>query len=219
MSSLGTSLNAIGITRAKGVELVMQRDQLDGTLPRGKGAAEQRPGPRELSPAEERRVAELQQIDRTVREHEAAHLRAGQGVVTSGANFTYTYGPDGKQYAVGGEVGIDTSKEAKPEENIDKGIRIQAAALAPREPSPQDYRVAGIGSQMEAQGRTDLATQQREEQAAAAAARQEASSAAAEEAAAPAGPGGEQGDDSERVAQAYGLSGMGGQGQSISVFA
>lgn len=208
MSSLGTSLNTIGINRAKGVELVMQRDQLDGTLPRGKGAAEQRPGPRELTPAEKRRVAELQQIDRTVREHEAAHLRAGQGVVTSGANFTYTYGPDGKQYAVGGEVGIDTSKEAKPEENIDKGIRIQAAALAPREPSPQDYRVAGIGSQMEAQGRTDLATQQREEQA-----------AAAEEAAAPAGPDGEQGDGSERLAQAYGLSGMGGQGQSISVFA
>jgi ATP-dependent HslUV protease ATP-binding subunit HslU len=61
VSSLGTSLNTIGITQAKGVELVMQRDQLDGTLPRGKGAAEQRPGPRELSPAEERQDGSTRQ--------------------------------------------------------------------------------------------------------------------------------------------------------------
>jgi hypothetical protein len=196
----------------------MQRDQLDGTLPRGKGAAEQRPGPRELSPAEERRVAELKQIDRKVREHEAAHLRAGQGVVTSGANFTYTYGPDGKQYAVGGEVGIDTSKEAEPEDNIDKGIRIQAAALAPRDPSPQDYRVAGIGSQLESQGRSDLAAQQRAEQAAAAQARQEAVMAA-EDAAAAASADGEMDSSRERVAQAYGLASQPGQGGGISVFA
>ena len=110
-------------------------------------------------------VRELQAIDRRVREHEAAHLRAGRGVVTSGANFNYVYGPDGRQYAVSGEVGIDTSPERKPEANIDKGERIQAAALAPRDPSEQDYRVAAVGAQLESRGRADLAVQQAEQRA------------------------------------------------------
>jgi len=116
-----------------------------------------------LTLEEQRQVASLQQIDRNVRAHEQAHISAGRGVVTGSVNFSYTYGPDGKQYAVGGEVGIDTSAEKKPEANIDKGIRIQAAALAPRDPSAQDYRVAAIGSQLETQGRTDLAQQKMDE--------------------------------------------------------
>src|SRR5512147_909818 len=101
------------------------------TSPRG-GAV------RELNPAEQRQVTRLKEIDQNVRAHEAAHMRAGHGVVTSGASYTYTYGPDGKAYAVGGEVGVDTSAEAKPQANIDKGQRIVAAALAPSDPSPQD---------------------------------------------------------------------------------
>lgn len=115
-----------------------------------------------LTPEQQQRVKELQQTDRTVREHEAAHIAAGAGVVTSGPTYTYTYGPDGKAYAVSGEVGIDTSAEDKPEDNIDKGVRIQKAALAPRDPSPQDYRVAAVGAELESTGRDDLAQQQRE---------------------------------------------------------
>ncbi|MDP2809348.1 MAG: putative metalloprotease CJM1_0395 family protein [Rhodocyclaceae bacterium] len=172
MLTLNSSLRTIGISRATGVELAMQRDQAEGTLPRSEGAAERRYAPPPLSDAENRQVRELKQIDRTVREHEAAHLRAGNGVVTSGANFTYTYGPDGKQYAVGGEVSIDTSPEKEPEDNIDKGERIQVAALAPKDPSSQDYSVAAIGSQLEARGQSDLAIQQREEAAVAAETRQ-----------------------------------------------
>ncbi|MDP2793245.1 MAG: putative metalloprotease CJM1_0395 family protein [Sulfurisoma sp.] len=168
---VGISLNSVGISQAKGVELVAQREQLDATLPRAKPAArqsEEQPArqkfaSKELTPEQQQQVAELQQIDRTVRAHEQAHLSAGHGVVTSAANFSYTYGPDGRQYAVGGEVGIDTSAEKKPEANIDKGIRIQAAALAPKDPSPQDYRVASIGGQLEARGRSDLSRQQAEE--------------------------------------------------------
>jgi hypothetical protein len=121
-----------------------------------------------LTIAEQRQVAELQQIDRNVRAHEQAHISAGRGVVTSAANFSYTYGPDGRRYAVGGEVGVDTSAEKKPEANIDKGMRIQAAALAPKDPSSQDYQVASVGKRLEAQGRNDLAQQKIEEQAAAA---------------------------------------------------
>lgn len=116
---------------------------------------------KELTPEQLREVERLKQIDREVRAHEQAHLSAGFGVVTSGPSYTYTYGPDKKQYATAGEVGIDTSAEKKPQANVDKGQRIQAAALAPAEPSPQDHRVAAIGRQLEIQGRADLAREQR----------------------------------------------------------
>lgn len=181
MLTLNSRLNTIGISSAKGVDVPMLRDQLNSTLPSdGTSAASSSSkqdattearrevtAKRELTPAEQRQVRELVQIDRAVRAHEQAHLSAGRGVVTSGANFTYTYGPDGKQYAIGGEVGIDTSPERKPEENIDKGVRIQEAALAPADPSPQDYQVAAVGSRLEGQGRSDLVRQQQEERIAA----------------------------------------------------
>ncbi|QDX82920.1 hypothetical protein B9N43_10045 [Denitratisoma sp. DHT3] len=137
----------------------MTRDQLASTLPQGQGSGKQSPTAKELSPEQQRQVRELQQIDRAVRAHEQAHITAGRGVVTSGANFSYAYGPDGKQYAVGGEVSIDTSAERKPEANIDKGRRIQVAALAPADPSPQDHRVAAIGAGLEEQGYLDLERQ------------------------------------------------------------
>ena len=173
-ATLSASLNSIGISQAKGVDLPLLRDQNNATLPKpdsassseSKTAATTRyTASKQLTEAQQQKVTELQQIDRNVRAHEQAHMAAGHGVVTSGPNYTYTYGPDGKQYATGGEVGIDTAYERKPEANIDKGIRIQAAALAPKDPSPQDYRVATVGEQMESTGRTDLRRQQAEEQA------------------------------------------------------
>lgn len=209
MLTLNSRLNTIGISTAKGVDVPMLRDQLNSTLPSGGSesaattkqeataeARQQAVAKRGLSPAEQRQIRELQQIDRTVREHEQAHLSAGRGVVTSGANFTYTYGPDGRQYAIAGEVGIDTSPERKPEENIDKGIRIQEAALAPRDPSPQDYQVAAVGSRLEGQGRGDLVRQQQEERVATEQAAAEQSRVAAE--APPAAD-----NTSERVRNAY----------------
>ncbi len=120
----------------------------------------------ELTPAQQAQVAKLKQTDQKVRTHEAAHLAAGNGVVTSGARYEYTTGPDGKRYAVGGEVSIDTGKEDEPKANIDKGQRIQRAALAPAEPSSQDYRVAAVGAQMVADGYRDLRIQTREAQGA-----------------------------------------------------
>ena len=182
MSTLQARLNTIGISGARGIDLMMQRDQIRATVSGEGGTADTAQSasrqaapesrknavaPRELTPEEKRIVAELQQIDRRVRDHERAHLAAGRGVITSTADFTYTYGPDGRAYAIAGEVGIDTSPESKPEDNIYKGQRIQAAALAPRDPSPTDYHVASIGSQMELQGRSDLAQQRFEESLAA----------------------------------------------------
>lgn len=116
----------------------------------------------QLSVEELKRVAELKATDAKVRAHEMAHVAAGQGVVTSGPTYTYAYGPDGRAYAVGGEVGVDTSPENNPQANIDKGRRIQAAALAPAEPSGQDLRVAAAGRALQAEGVRELARLQRE---------------------------------------------------------
>lgn len=116
----------------------------------------------QLSMEELKRVAELKATDAKVRAHEMAHVAAGQGVVTSGPTYTYAYGPDGRAYAVGGEVGVDTSPENNPQANIDKGRRIQAAALAPAEPSGQDLRVAAAGRALQAEGVRELARLQRE---------------------------------------------------------
>ncbi len=97
----------------------------------------------------------LKTADAQVRAHEAAHLAAGGGVVTGGASFSYERGSDGKMYAVGGEVPIDASEGNTPEATIQKARRIVAAAMAPADPSPQDYRVAATAMMMEVQARTE----------------------------------------------------------------
>lgn len=80
-------------------------------------------------------------------------MAAGAGLITRGASFTYETGPDGKRYAVGGEVGIDVSGGRTPEETLAKAERIRAAALAPAEPSAQDRQVAAEADQMAAEAR------------------------------------------------------------------
>jgi len=195
-ATLSSSLQSIGISQAKGVDIPLLREQNSATLkgiekPASSSSGSETTAPAKtaapekgtrytastLTPEQQRQVATLQQIERNVVAHEQAHMAAGHEVITSGPNYTYTYGPDGKRYATGGEVGIDTSPERTPEANIDKGILIQAAALAPKDPSPQDYQVAAIGGRLETQGRSDLSQQQQvaqQEQAEAAKAQQAA---------------------------------------------
>lgn len=157
---------ALGLSAAQPGQLGALRQTLDRTTPpplAGKanerkvaGGEEERQGEQGLTPAEQRRVAELKRIDAEVRAHEQAHVNVGRELITSGPNYTYTYGPDGKQYAISGEVSIDTSPEPHAQANIDKGQRIQDTALAPTDPSPQDRSVAATGRRLEAQGRSDL---------------------------------------------------------------
>ncbi len=93
--------------------------------------------------AEMKLLEELNKTDRTVRQHEMAHITAGGRYITSSANFTYQRGPDGKNYAVGGEVGIDTSPvRGDPGATIQKMHQVRNAALAPADPSSQDRKVA-----------------------------------------------------------------------------
>jgi hypothetical protein len=80
--------------------------------------------------------------------------------------FEYQTGPDGKRYASGGEVSIDTSEENTPEKTVKKMERVRAAAMAPKNPSPQDRRVASIASQRANLARQEISEQTAEEAAA-----------------------------------------------------
>ncbi|MFW5858194.1 MAG: putative metalloprotease CJM1_0395 family protein, partial [Planctomycetota bacterium] len=109
-----------------------------------------------VSDAELRQIRQLQSRDREVRQHEQAHVAAGGQYVTRGASFSYQKGPDGKRYAVGGEVGIDTSPESTPEATIRKMMQVRRAALAPAQPSATDRRVAAVAAQRVTRARMEL---------------------------------------------------------------
>jgi hypothetical protein len=56
-------------------------------------------------------------------------------LVRGAASFEYTTGPDGKRYAVGGEVSIDTTEGRTPEETVVQGAEnLCNAAMAPADP-------------------------------------------------------------------------------------
>jgi len=117
----------------------------------------------DLSPSERQQVSQLQQRDSEVRAHEAAHIAAGGAAISGAASFTYQKGPDGKLYAVGGEVPISSSGGNTPEEKIAIAKQIQAGALAPANPSPQDLKVASSAAVMEAKARQELSLENQEE--------------------------------------------------------
>ena len=111
----------------------------------------------ELSPEEQKQVEALKERDQEVRTHEAAHKAAGGQYVRSGATFDYQTGPDGKRYAIGGEVKIDTGKEDDPQKTLEKAETIRRAAMAPAEPSDKDRQVAADAARMAAEARTEIA--------------------------------------------------------------
>ncbi len=110
--------------------------------------------------ATQQEIRELAARDREVRTHEQAHMSVG-GQYAGAVQYDYDRGPDGRLYAVGGEVGIDTSPiPGDPQATIEKMEQVRRAALAPAEPSGQDRSVAAQAGQAIAQARAELATQQ-----------------------------------------------------------
>ncbi|MBL4865069.1 MAG: hypothetical protein JKY67_01680 [Pseudomonadales bacterium] len=110
--------------------------------------------------------AEIQKLkvrDTEVRQHEAAHAAVG-GSFAGSPSYEFQAGPDGRRYAVGGEVKISTSKVADdPARTLQKAAKIKAAALAPAEPSAQDRRVAAQADQMSVEARADILTAKQSE--------------------------------------------------------
>lgn len=116
-----------------------------------------------LDHAEQQIVNELQQRDREVRSHEMAHASAG-GATTGAPSYSFETGPDGKKYAVEGEVSVDLSPvQGNPRATIAKMQKVYNAALAPANPSIQDTRVANSAAQLIAQAQSELLAAQLEE--------------------------------------------------------
>jgi hypothetical protein len=111
-------------------------------------------------------VRQLEQQDKEVRAHEHAHAAAAGGL-GSVPTFSYKVGPDGRLYAVAGEVRIDTSPvPGDPEATLRKAQQIERAAFAPGDPSPEDRRAAAMAAALAARARQELARQQEEDRAA-----------------------------------------------------
>lgn len=110
----------------------------------------------ELSESEQAEVRKLQMRDREVRTHEQAHAAVG-GRYAGSPSYEFKRGPDGRQYANGGEVAIDVSAvSGDPQATLAKMQVVRRAALAPAQPSGQDRQVASQASQQEAQARSEI---------------------------------------------------------------
>lgn len=114
-----------------------------------------------LTEEERQQVTDLKKRDQEVRAHEQAHLAAAGGMARGGAAFSYETGPDGRKYAVGGEVQIVMRSGRTPEETIRNARQVQAAAMAPANPSSTDQQTAAAAARMEQDARAELATRSR----------------------------------------------------------
>ncbi len=111
----------------------------------------------------QQKVSQLKQRDQEVRTHEQAHLSAAGGLAHGGPSFTFVTGPDGRRYAVGGEVSVSVSPVAgDPLATLQKAEQIKRAALAPAQPSGQDQRVAAKATAMQMKAQMELLKQNQE---------------------------------------------------------
>jgi hypothetical protein len=114
-----------------------------------------------LTEDEQEEVEQLKERDSEVRRHEQAHKAAAGPYAQGGPTFDFQRGSDGKQYAVGGEVQIDTTPiEDDPQATLRKMEVIRRAALSPAEPSSQDRAVAAQAAQTAQQARAELHSQE-----------------------------------------------------------
>ncbi|MCL2029718.1 MAG: hypothetical protein FWG97_04805 [Deltaproteobacteria bacterium] len=107
------------------------------------GVSGQEEGPlKKLTPEEEEQVRKLAQRDQEVKTHEQAHVAASGGLAGA-PSYTYQTGPDGRQYAVGGEVSISRGGGGgDTEQAIAEAEAVKRGATAPAQPSSQDLAVA-----------------------------------------------------------------------------
>ena len=87
-----------------------------------------------------RSMARLRAVDSAVRQEEEAHAAAA-GAFAGAPQYQYTVGPDDRQYAISGHVDIKVNVSGSPEQ-VERALKtIQAAALAPNNPSGADLSV------------------------------------------------------------------------------
>jgi hypothetical protein len=126
---------------------------------RSQGKAAQKPddGQRELTEEQLRQIEQLKSRDVEVRAHEQAH-KAVAGAHGGAISLTYETGPDGRRYAVAGEVPVDLSPvSGDPAATVRKMQTIRQAALAPADPSGADRAAAARASQLAQKAQAELA--------------------------------------------------------------
>ena len=125
----------------------------------GRDAPEERAQTRSPNESDEAHAAEIRALakrDAEVRAHEQAHAAAG-GAFAGAPSYEYQQGPDGRSYAVSGEVSIDVSVVAgDPEATIQKMEQVRRAALAPRDPSDADRAIAATAAALILAARSEL---------------------------------------------------------------
>jgi hypothetical protein len=111
--------------------------------------------PVRLSAQEQAQVDQLKARDAAVRQREQAHLAAAGGL--GAASYTYQRGPNGVNYAVAGQVQLNTAAGRTPQETIARARTVEAAALAPDDPSGADSVALSQAQQQERAARAELA--------------------------------------------------------------
>ncbi|MBX3050912.1 MAG: hypothetical protein KF753_05530 [Caldilineaceae bacterium] len=116
-----------------------------------------------LSSEEKEMVKKLQERDVQVRRHEQAHLATAGPHALGGPQYTFQVGPDGRRYAIGGEVQVDMSPvSGDAEATLRKAQQLQQAALAPVDPSGADRNVAMAAAHMAQDARQKIVEERRE---------------------------------------------------------
>lgn len=158
-SNSGSTYDASGkVTDEKAVQ---QRDENNSeqknTEQQNEQAAQQE-AQEELQHEEDKQlINELKARDIEVRTHEQAHVNVG-GQYAGSPSYDYQRGPNGANYAVGGEVPIDVGViNGNPKATIEKMQTVRAAALAPAEPSSADRAIAADATQKIATAQAELA--------------------------------------------------------------
>ena len=130
-----------------------------------KAETERREEAKKEDEAEDKKEAqekELENIQREVVAHEAAH-QAAAGELGGGVSYSYTEGSDGKSYITGGEVPIKLKEGRTPEETLRNMQQVQRAANAPADPSGQDRQVAAKAAAIASKARQEIINENSEE--------------------------------------------------------
>ncbi len=108
-------------------------------------------------------IEDLMAFEQMVISHEKKHMAAGGGIA-SAPTYIYSYGPDGKKYISGGNVSMRVPKAATAEDMIVNLRKVQTAALAPTNPSPQDMQTAAMAKARESSIQNEYKVKQAKEE-------------------------------------------------------
>lgn len=108
-----------------------------------------------LSTEEQQQLRELERRDQQVRTRDMAFIAAAGGAAGS-YSLQYETGPDGRRYAVGADIKLDTSEGATPEQTLAKARALRAATMSARADSSNDASAAAKAVRMEAEARAQI---------------------------------------------------------------